>query len=119
MERDDYEDLPHGAGLLIEHKHPICWVILLAPTALTIDEIYIESTGRNGKKQKQTLHMKLYSYNDELLETWKKYNSFVFLLHYHKINAEGYEVGAHYVVVTVEFRKDFWWATVTGDNVYG
>lgn len=63
--------------------------------------------------------MKLYGCDDELLETWKKYNSFVFLLHYHKINDEGDKEGAHYVVVTVDFWKDFWWATVTGDNVYG
>jgi hypothetical protein len=62
--------------------------------------------------------VKLYGFNEVLLEKWKKYNSFVFLLHYHKINDEGNEEGAHYVVVTVEFGKDFWWATVMGDNVY-
>ena len=35
------------------------------------------------------------------------------------INDEGGEEGAHYVVVTMEFAKDFWFATVTGDDVYG
>ena len=91
----------------------------LTPTVLTIDEINIENTGKKGKKQKPTLRVKLYGFDDELLETWKKYNSFVFLLHYRKINDDGNEEGAHYVVVTVEFGKDFWWATVTGDDVYG
>jgi hypothetical protein len=35
-------------------------------------------------------------------------------LHYRKIKDKCNKEGAHYFVVTVEFGKDFWWATVTG-----
>jgi hypothetical protein len=42
-------------------------------------------------------------------------------LNCHKITDKGEEEeeGSHYAVVTVEFGKDFWWATVTGDDVSG
>jgi hypothetical protein len=40
-------------------------------------------------------------------------------LHCRKINDKDEEEGAHYVVVVVGFTKDFWWAKVTGDDVYG
>ena len=63
--------------------------------------------------------MELNGCDDDLVKEWRKYKSFIFLLHYHMINDEGGEEGAHYVVVTVEFAKDFWFATVTGDDVYG
>ena len=39
----------------------------LTPTVLTIDEITIENTGKKGKKQKPTLHVKLYGFNEVLL----------------------------------------------------
>ena len=91
----------------------------LIPTILTVEEIHLGNTGKKGKNKEPTLRMNLFGCDDDLVKEWKKYKSFVFLLHYHMINDEGGEEGAHYVVVTVEFAKDFWFATVTGDDVYG
>ena len=108
-----------GLAYPLDTTIPSVGSFFLTPTILTVDKINIKNTGKKGKNKEPTLHVNLVGFNEELLKIWKKYKSFVFLLHYHMISDEGGEEGAHYVVATVELAKDFWFATVTGDDVYG
>ena len=70
-----------GLAYYLDTNIPSVRTFFLTPTILAVKEIYFENTGERGKNKEATLRVELNGCDNDLVKEWKKYKSFIFLLH--------------------------------------